>query len=162
MPHRQSRVQGELKQTTPSRTVAQELVASLLRTSGLLRRQAAAVIEPEGITLQQYNVLRILRGAGPDGLPTLEIAERMIEQAPGITRLLDRLERKKLVRRERGLADRRRVTCGITDLGLDLLARLDRPVERLDEAVLGSLGPGEQERMVRLLDRLRETLAPGD
>ena len=101
---------------------------SLMRTADLVRRAVAVVIDGQGITLQQYNVLRILRGAGGEGLPTLEIAERMIEQTPGITRLLDRLEAKQLVGRERCPADRRQVTCRISREGLRLLAALDGPV----------------------------------
>jgi DNA-binding MarR family transcriptional regulator len=79
-----------------------------------LRRSLAEVVQPRGITLQQYNVLRILRGAGLGGLPTLEIGARMIEEAPGITRLLDRLERKALAERRRCPRDGRRVLCRIT------------------------------------------------
>jgi DNA-binding MarR family transcriptional regulator len=112
-------------------------------------------IEPAGVTLQQYNVLRILRGAGPEGLPTLEIAERMIEQAPGITRLLDRLEAKDLVHRERCPDDRRQVTCRINEDGLALLARLDKVVNSADELLLPRLTPAEQRQLVRLLDRIR-------
>ncbi len=78
-----------------------------MRTADLARRRITTVIEPHGLTPQQFNVLRILRGAGPDGLPTLEVANRMIEQAPGITRLLDRLEAKELIKRHRCPKDRR-------------------------------------------------------
>src|SRR3954466_7364516 len=91
----------EIKQTRPFRTQREEASVALLRTADLLRRMIGTVVEPRGITAQQYNVLRILRGAGDDGLPTLDIAERMIEQTPGITRLMDRLEAKKLVVRKR-------------------------------------------------------------
>ena len=93
----------------------------LLKTGDVVRRFLATVAEPHGITLQQYNVLRILRGAGREGLPTLEIAERLIEQAPGVTRLLDRLETKGLVKRERCPMDRRQITCRITRRGGSLL-----------------------------------------
>src|SRR5438067_12213601 len=100
-----------------------------MRTADVIRRFIGTVIEPHGITSQQYNVLRILRGAGLEGLPTLEIAERMIEQAPGITRLLDRLEAKKLVRRERPSDNRRQVLCYVTKAGLDLVRELDAPIK---------------------------------
>ena len=89
-----SQLQRELKQRKPFQSVAQEALLGLMRTTDMVRRQVAAVIEPHGITLQQYNVLRILRGGGTDGVPTLDIADRMIEQTPGITRLLDRLSRR--------------------------------------------------------------------
>ena len=103
-----SPIQDEIQQRQPFRSRGQEGLLSLLRTADQLKRHVASVVEPCGLTLQQFNVLRILRGAGGRGLPTLDIAERMIEQAPGITRLLDRLERKALVRRERCPRDQAR------------------------------------------------------
>src|SRR5213078_2794277 len=114
-------------------------MVALIRTADVVRRAVGDVVEPHGITAQQYNVLRILRGAGQDGLPTLEIAERMIEQTPGITRLIDRLESKRLVERERSSIDRRCVYCRITKAGLDLLARLDAPVQDASGLSLQSL-----------------------
>ncbi|HEX6097519.1 MAG TPA: MarR family transcriptional regulator [Thermoanaerobaculia bacterium] len=131
---------------------------ALMRTSDLIRRAVAVVIDAQGITLQQYNVLRILRGAGADGLPTLEIAERMIEQTPGITRLLDRLEAKKLVRRERCPTDRRQVTCRISGDGLKLLAGLDGPVAEAERVALSGLTPHQLEQLIALLDRTRNSL----
>src|SRR5690606_687467 len=107
-----------------------------------------------GISGQQYNVLRILRGALPEPLPTMEIAARMMEQTPGITRLLDRLEEKGLVRRERCGEDRRRVLCSITEEGVDLVDSLDAPVERADRDLLGVLGEAELRRLIALLDRI--------
>ncbi len=94
---RKSRLQAEIRQTRPFASASEEASLALLRTSDRLARRIAAMVEPREITAQQYNVLRILRGSHPGRLPTLEIAERMIEQAPGITRLLDRLEAKGLV-----------------------------------------------------------------
>ena len=131
---------------------------SLMRTSDLIRRAVSVVIDERGITLQQYNVLRILRGAGKDGLPTLEIAERMIEQTPGITRLLDRLEIKKLVRRERCPTDRRQVTCRISDDGLALLSGLDAPVAEAERVALSGLTPQQLKQLITLLDRTRNGL----
>jgi DNA-binding MarR family transcriptional regulator len=131
---------------------------ALLRTADLVRRAIAAVIEAKGITPQQFNVLRILRGAGPDGLPTLEIAERMVEQTPGITRLLDRLEAKKLVGRERCPTDRRQVTCRITAEGLALLKTLDVPVADAEKAALSALSPHQLKQLITLLDRTRNRL----
>jgi DNA-binding MarR family transcriptional regulator len=155
-----SRLQREIKQTRPFKSLAQEATLGLLRTTDVLRRKMTALLDPEGITTQQYNVLRILRGAGSDGLPTLEIAERMIEQAPGITRLLDRLEAKKLVHRERCPEDRRQVTCRITASGLGLLTRLDAVVNDTDETYLGPLTAAETRTLIRLLDRIRESQEP--
>ncbi len=131
---------------------------SLLRTADLIRRAVSVVIDAKGITVQQYNVLRILRGAGGDGLPTLEIAERMIEQTPGITRLLDRLEAKELVRRERCPTDRRQVTCRISKSGIALLASLDAPVAEAERVALSGLTPNQLQRLVALLDRTRNGL----
>jgi DNA-binding MarR family transcriptional regulator len=100
-------------------------------------------------------VLRILRGAGPDGLPTLTIGERMIEQTPGVTRLVDRLERKGLVARTPCPKDRRRVFCKITTKGLDLLKELDEPVNRWDAQAVSVLPPSELDSFINLLDRVR-------
>src|SRR3954467_12585389 len=98
MGRRTSALQTELRQRRPFQSAAHEAVVALMRTADLVRRQMTALIEPHGITMQQFNVLRVLRGAGDEGLPTLEVAERLIEQAPGVTRLLDRLEAKALIR----------------------------------------------------------------
>jgi DNA-binding MarR family transcriptional regulator len=126
-------------------------VLGILRAADVLRRRGAALLEPYGITLQQFNVLRILRGARPDGLCTLTIADRMLEQAPGITRLVDRLEAKGLVVRVRSGEDRRQVWCRITPAGLRLLARLDGPVADLDRALVAGLPRPDQERLAELL-----------
>jgi len=158
MPTSTGRLQREIKQTRPFHSLAQEATLGLLRTVDLVRRRMAALIEPSGVTIQQYNVLRILRGAGPEGLPTLEIATRMIEQAPGITRLLDRLEAKKLCHRERCPTDRRQVTCRIIPGGLALLARLDTVVQQADAQMVAPLTPAEQRQLVRLLDKIRTRL----
>lgn len=134
---------------------AKDAAIGLVRTADLLRRLFAAVIEPHGITLQQFNVLRILRGAGPQGLPTLSIMDRMIEKAPGITRLIDRLEAQGLVVRNPCREDRRRIFCQITPEGLALLARLERPVHLMDEKAVSGLSAREQRQLVGLLDRIR-------
>lgn len=150
-----SRMQAAIKQTKPFRSLSQEAALGLLRTSDLLRRAFAEVTAGSDLTMQQYNVLRILRGAGAEGLPTLEIGERMIEQAPGVTRLLDRLEAKRLVRRERCLHDRRQVFCHITDEGLALLATLDAPVDEADDAAMSGLTRAETKTLIALLDKIR-------
>lgn len=155
MTDRATGVKQEIKQTKPFRSAAQEAFLALLKTTDLVRRRVSELTEPEGVTLQQYNVLRILRGAGREGLPTLEIVERMIEETPGITRLLDRLEAKKLVSRERCPSDRRQVTCRISEQGLGLLTRLDPVVNRADEELMGPLSEPEIHRLIRLLDRVR-------
>ncbi len=100
---------------------------------------APRIVEPHGITLQQFNVLRILRGAGDEGLPTLEVADRMIEQTPGVTRLLDRMEAKELVRRQRCPKDRRQHLCWITAKGLALLEKIDPLTSKAHEESLKGL-----------------------
>ena len=153
-----SRLQRELKQNRPFGGATQETAVSLLRTADLVRRSLGTVVEEQDFTLQQYNVMRILRGAGDAGLPTLEIAERMIEQTPGITRLIDRLETKKLVHRERCLTDRRQVFCRITKEGLALLARLDEPVREAERVALAELSERQLAQLLALLDRARNGL----
>ncbi|HEU4521811.1 MAG TPA: MarR family transcriptional regulator [Thermoanaerobaculia bacterium] len=148
-------IQDEIKQTRPFSSRSEEAAVALMRTADMVRRAVSAVVDPIGLTVQQYNVLRILRGAGEHGLPTLEIADRMIEQTPGITRLIDRLEAKGLVSRERCLTDRRQVFCRITGEGLDLLERLDGPVRSADAAALESLGAHDLEHLIELLDKTR-------
>ncbi len=145
--------QTERKRLRPS--LQQEAVVNILRTTAYLRRLGSRVFNQHGITAQQYNVLRILRGAGPAGLPTLDIAERMIEETPGITRLLDRLEAKKLVRRERPSDDRRQVLCYITKAGLDLLGKLDLPIENQGNDALQVLNDSELAELIRLLERVQ-------
>ncbi len=150
-----SPLQREIRQGKPFRSRGQQVVVALLRTADLVRRGLGQVLEPYGITPQQYNVLRILRGAGEQGLPTLEIGERMIEQAPGITRLLDRLEAKALVRRERCPQDRRQVLCWLTAGGLELVERLDEPIDNADAKAVAMLEPEEQEKLLGFLDAVR-------
>jgi len=150
-----SQLQREIRQGKPFRSRGQEVVVALLRTADLVRRAVSQAVETHDITLQQYNVLRILRGAGDKGLPTLEIADRMIEHAPGVTRLLDRLEAKGLVRRERCREDRRQVLCWLTPTGAELVASLDEPVDRADVEAVAQLTPEDQEKLLRLLDAVR-------
>jgi len=151
------RIQGELKQKQPFRSPHQEAAIGVVRTSDLLHRLMSRIVEPHGISLQQFNVLRILRGARPERLPTLTIAERMIEQTPGITRLLDRLERKGLVRRERCDSDRRQVMCEITPRGLALLELADAPVARAEREIMSALSADELRTLIQALDAIRES-----
>jgi DNA-binding MarR family transcriptional regulator len=150
-----SPLQREIRQGKPFRSRGQEVVVALLRTADLVRRAVSRAVEPHDITLQQYNVLRILRGAGEQGLPTLEIADRMIEHAPGVTRLLDRLEAKALVRRERCRQDRRQVLCWLTPAGTALVETLDEPVDHADIEAVAMLSPEEQDHLLHMLDAIR-------
>jgi DNA-binding MarR family transcriptional regulator len=155
MPTSEGTLRDEIRQSRPFRSRGQEAVLGVLRTASLVRQRVSEVIEPFGVTIQQYNVLRILRGAGGDALPTLEIGQRMIEPSPGITRLLDRLEGKGLVTRERCASDRRQVLCRIRPAGLDLLAEMDEPIEAMESSALDRLSPNELETLIGLLDRVR-------
>lgn len=149
-------VQAAIKQTRPFRSRRQEAVVAMLLTAESVRWPLQDLLAShEALTMQQYNVLRILRGAGSKGLPTLEIGARMIERTPGVTRLIDRMEQKGLVVRERSHDDRRLVICRITEAGAGLLRKLDRPVDALDEAILGGLTDGEVVDLIRLLDKVR-------
>jgi len=149
-------VADELRQARPFRSPAQEALLGVVLTGDrILARMSEVLAEQTDITRQQYNVLRILRGAGPAGLPTLSIAERMIERTPGITRLIDRLELKGLIQRQRQGEDRRQVHCKATKTGLKLLARLDPVIDGLDDRPLAVLGAAELRQLVALLDRLR-------
>lgn len=127
----------------------------ILRASDTLVRALNEPLEPHGITVQQYNVLRILRGAGQP-LPTMTIGERMIEQTPGITRLLDRLASKGYVVRTRDREDRRRVLCHITEPGLEILRRLDEPIQSFNDHAMAPLGRREVLRLTALLESVRD------
>lgn len=155
-----SALQREIRQKKPFRSPAQEAVLGLLRTADVVRRLVARSLEPYDVTPQQYNVLRILRGAGDEGLPTLTIGERMLEDSPGVTRLVDRLIAKGLVSRARSTEDRRQVLCRITQAGLDLLTQIDGLVENHDEEAVSVLTVDEQKQLIHLLDRIRAGQQP--
>jgi DNA-binding MarR family transcriptional regulator len=153
-----SQLQKEIQQQRPFESIRHEALLSILYTADAIRRRTARLLEPYDVTPQQYNVLRILRGAGKSGLPTLEIAGRMIEQAPGITRMIDRLEMKGWVVRERG-SDRRQVVCRIAPKGLDLLAELDPPTKAAGASGTGSATDDDLAVLIRVLDEIRAASA---
>ena len=150
-----SALQAEIVQRRPFHSIKAEVAVGILRTAALLERHFAQVVARSGVTVQQYNVLRILRGAGDEGLPTLVIRDRMIHEAPGITRLLDKLEKAGLARRERCSPDRRQVFCYITQQGRDVLGRLDEEMRQADESAIGNLAESEQRQLLKLLERVR-------
>ncbi len=153
-----SGIQQELVQKRPFHSIRAEVAVSILRTAALIERHFAQVVASSGITVQQYNVLRILRGAGAEGLPTLVIRDRMIHEAPGITRLLDKLETSGLARRERSSPDRRQVHCHITDKGLAVLDELEVAMREADDVAVGSLNEEEQRQLLKLLEGARSAM----
>jgi DNA-binding MarR family transcriptional regulator len=144
-----------IKQRKPVRRIEGEAFVNLQRTADALMQGVAAALKPAGLSPTQYNVLRILRGAGPDGLACREVAERLITRDPDITRLLDRLEQRGLATRNRDRADRRVITIRITEEGLGLLKALDGPIERLHLRQLGHLGEQRLRSLIDLLESAR-------
>ena len=150
-----SAVQSEIRQSRPFRSTAQEATVALLRTASVVSRALARVIEPWELSLAQYNALRIIRGAGTGGIPTLAIRERMIEEGTTITRIIDKLEAAGFIRRERSTPDRRQVLCVATASGRKLLDELDPVVDAADEEAMASLDAAQVEQLIDLLDTVR-------
>lgn len=149
-------LQSELKQNAPFRSVEEEAHLSIIRTADLLTRSIAFTLKEHGLTPVQYNVLRILRGAGTEGLPSGEVADRMITREPDITRLLDRMETRGWVHRRRDPEDRRVMRVWITLAGRELADRLDRPVAEMQRHCLGHLGDARLADLSDLLGSVRE------
>ena len=148
-------LQAELKQNIPFASREQEAYLALLRTADALQTQVEARLKEFGLTGTQYNALRILRGAGPEGLPCSEIGERMITHDPDITRLLNRLEDRGFVKRTRAKNDRR-VICGkITPAGLKLLREMDSPLEKRGREMLRHVGQEKLKELIELLELVR-------
>ncbi len=143
---------NELGKRKEIQNLEQEVFLGLQRTADALMRDVELLLKPSGLSSTQYNVLRILRGAGENGLPCGEVGQRMITHDPDMTRLLDRLEKRGLIARSRETADRRVVRARITPAALHLLAQIDEPVLELHRAQLSHLG----EHKLRLLARLLE------
>jgi len=150
-----SRAQPGPKQGKPFRGLEVEAFVSVQRTADALMQGVAATLKPAGLSPTQYNLLRILRGAGPEGLACRELGERMITRDPDVTRLLDRLEERGLATRSRGAADRRVIITRITEAGLQLLASLDAPIDALHIRQLQHLGPERLRTLIGLLERAR-------
>lgn len=149
-----SRLQQELKKKKPFASAEQEAILNILRTSDLIDNRLGRLLREYGLTNSQYNVLRILRGEGKP-LPSLEIADRMIQVVPAITGLIDRLEQQKLVVRRRCTEDRRVVYVEITGKALGILKDLDKPLEQLHQALVGHLSRAELQSLARLLEKAR-------
>lgn len=147
-------IQAEIKQTKPL-TPDQEVLLTIQRTADAIERRSAELFKGHGLSGTQYNVLRILRGAGKDGLPCGAIADRMVTRDPDITRLLDRLDKMGFIVRERGQRDRRVVTTKITEEGLKILKQLDKPVQELGSELVRNLSKAQMQQLVELLDLAR-------
>ncbi len=143
-----------------AKALEQEAFLAVVRTAAMLTDAIEQVLRPDGLTMAQYNVLRILRGAGPGGLCRNEVRDRMLTRMPDMTRLLDRMEDAGLIVRARGTEDRRLVTTRITPVGAELLDRLEEPVAAEHRLRFETLTAPETRTLVTLLDRLRA--APAD
>ncbi len=160
MTRRKSQLQAELRQQRPFANLPHELTIGVLRTASVVQREFDRALEGTGLSGAQYNVLRILRGAGPNGLPTLAVRDRLIAHAPGITRLMEKLARTGLLTRDRSTPDRRQVVCRITPAGLALLAKIEPHMVAAIDAVGARLTRAEQRDCLALLDALRQPRAP--
>lgn len=150
-------LQAELKQTVPFGSREQEAYLSLLRTADALQAQVEMWLKEFGLTGTQYNALRILRGAGPNGLPCREIGERMITHDPDITRLLNRLEDRGLVERTRDKSDRRVIFGKVTSAGVKLLREMDAPLEKRGREMLRHVSQEKLKQLIELLELVRAT-----
>jgi DNA-binding MarR family transcriptional regulator len=149
------KIYDELKQSKKFADPRQEAAIALLRTADVLRSRIETALLPHGISPEQYNALRILRGAPDHSLPTLEIASRMITRAPNITRLIDKLVQKKFVSRCDHDRDRRVVVVKITPKGLHLVNGISEDVDDLDAKGLASLTKAQVESLIEILDAVR-------
>lgn len=153
------RLTKEIKQTKPFQSIEEEAYLNILRTADTLMRSEERLLKISELSFTQYNLLRILRGAGEEGLPCMELAERMVTYSPDVTRLLDRLEARQLVSRSRGEKDRRVVRTHITQDGLALLKLLDKPVMDLLRHQLGAVS---KERLLELIGLMEEIRNHGE
>ncbi len=150
-----SRLQAEIKQNKPFASLEHEAILGLLRTAAIVDHATDEALRPYGLTGTQFNVLRILKGADPDGLCGKEIGERMINRVPDVPRLLDRLEKAGLISRQRDREDRREVSARITAKGrqlVDEIGNISTPVEKW----FHRLEPDQLKALIAALDVIRE------
>jgi DNA-binding MarR family transcriptional regulator len=153
------RLEDEIRQSRPFDSLHQAAHLSVARTAAVLEHALSKALEPYGVTPTQYNVLRILRGAGPDGLCRREVTERMIRPVPDATRLLDRMEAAGLIARARSETDRRFVATHITEAGRAVVERLDGPIQELHLRHFGALDAAQLEGLIDALAHVRAGLA---
>lgn len=149
------KLKHEIQQSKPFSSDEEEAFLNILRTSAIVSREFDILLKPFGLTSTQYNVLRILRGAGPEGLLCRQVGERMIAPDPDITRLLDRLEKRRLIQRARDSRDRRAIFTSITEDGLALLEKLDEPVINFHRQRLAHLDKSKIRFLIELLESAR-------
>ena len=149
-------LQAELKQNKPFNSLEDEAYLNLLRTTDALFRRQVEVLKAWSLSPTQYNALRILRGAGSEGVTCGELSERMLTRDPDVTRLIDRLETRGLIQRGRSDHDRRVVRTRITQAGLDLLAELDQPAAAWTKEHLGHLSDAQLRELIALLELARQ------
>ncbi len=149
------RLKDEIKQNKPFGSLEQEVFLNLQRTADALSRRVSAALKPLGLSPTQFNVLRILRGAGAEGLPCGEIGERMVTRDPDITRLLDRMEKRGLIERCRQSNDRRVITARISKDGLRVLAEFDARDSKLELQMLGHMDERKLKVLCELLEEAR-------
>lgn len=152
-----STLREELKQTKPFHSIEQEALLSVVRTSAELMDRFEVFLRPYNITATQYNVLRILRGAEPEGLCRNELRDRMLTRMPDVTRLLDRMEEAGLVERTRDHEDRRMVTSRITKKAIQLLATLDPVVADNEKTFFSGISPEQIQTLIDVLEAIRHS-----
>jgi len=150
------RIQQEIQQRAPVGSLEEEAFLNVLRTANALSQEMGDLLRRHGLTQAQYNVLRILRGAGEAGLTASDIGDRMVTRDPDVTRLVDRLEKRGLVERRRCGQDRRVVWTRISPAGRALVDPLDVSVHDLHAAQLGHLGHDGLRTLVTLLEKARD------
>jgi DNA-binding MarR family transcriptional regulator len=149
------KLQHEIQQRKPIDLLEEEAALNLIRTADLLSLRFADVLKPYAISGTQYNVLRILRGAGPEGASCKDIGNRMVTRDPDITRMMDRLESRGLITRGRAKEDRRIVTHMLTRDGMDLVNALDGPIEKANKEALGHMSRAKLRELIAILEELR-------
>jgi DNA-binding MarR family transcriptional regulator len=148
-------LRDELKMSKPFKSVEEEAILSIARTAAIIEHAGAESLKPFNLTITQYNVLRILRGAGDTGLCRNEVGERLVTKVPDVTRLLDRMEAGGLIVRQRGGEDRRYVTTRITEKGLKLLEKIDRELPAMHGRQLGHVSQKRLKELISLLEEVR-------
>ena len=146
-----SKLQDEIKQAVPFVNLQEEVWLNLSRTASVVGHELEQQLRPHGLSPTQYNVLRILRGAGLDGLCQYEISDRLVAQVPDVPRILDRMERAGWVKRARGVTDRRVVMASLTESGLGLVNTLDRSILDMMSGMFIKLNESELGRLNELL-----------